>query len=141
MWIFLDLIAKGARKLDDFRPMFDPESNHPEVLDQIKQLGFYTDCLDNADWSLPNEVVDEQLAKTLVDASRVLTASEREVTPQEIDLWVKHIGPVWKGHFSWMEKALENYHEEMQSSGLVPSGDNAMSEFIRRGLKVPVKPT
>jgi AbiV family abortive infection protein len=42
MWLFVELIESGARQLDDFRPMFDPESVHPELLDHIKQLGFYS---------------------------------------------------------------------------------------------------
>lgn len=131
MWILIDLVTKGARKLDDFKPIFDPTSDHPEVLDQLKQLGLYTDCLGDAHWSVPEQVVDEKLARFIVSAAQVLTASEREVTPREVELWVEHIGPVWKGHFSWMRKALENWHGEMQASGLVPPGDSGMSEFVR----------
>jgi AbiV family abortive infection protein len=131
MWILLELVSKGARKLDDFKPIFDPESDHPQVLDHIKQLGFYSDCLGNAHWSVPHEVVDEGLATILVRAAEALTAGEREVTPKEIDLWVKHLRPVWKGHFSWMRQALENWHGEMRESGLIPAGDDGLSEFVR----------
>jgi AbiV family abortive infection protein len=140
MWIFLELVANGARRLDDFRPIFDPDSDHPELLDQIKQLGFYTDCLGNAHWSVPEQVIDEKLAKMLVNAARALLASERQVTLEEIDLWVKHVGPVWKGHSSWMKQALVNWQGEMQACGLAPSGKNAMSEFIHRGVGNPTHP-
>jgi AbiV family abortive infection protein len=47
-WLLPQLAATGARKLDDFRPLFDEASDHPFMLDQIKQLGFYTDCLGKA---------------------------------------------------------------------------------------------
>jgi len=49
-WMLTDLVAKGARKLDDLRPLFNKNSEHPYVLDQVKQIAFYTDCLGNAHW-------------------------------------------------------------------------------------------
>ena len=43
-------------------PLFDETSDHPFVLDNLKQLGFYTDCLGKATWALPWKVIDEDLA-------------------------------------------------------------------------------
>jgi AbiV family abortive infection protein len=40
-----DLFARGARKLDEFRDLFSGNAEHPYLLDQLKQIGFYTDCL------------------------------------------------------------------------------------------------
>lgn len=134
MWILVDLVARGARKLDDLKPIFDPDSDHPELLDQVKQLGFYTDCLGKAHWSLPSEAIDESLARTLVATASILVTSDHEVTPKEIELWIKHLRPVWKGHPSWMEKALENWYGEMETLGLVPKGGNVMTKFIRDGI-------
>jgi AbiV family abortive infection protein len=134
VWIFVDLVAGGARKLDDFKAVFDPNSDHPSVLDQVKQLGIYTDCLRGAKWSLPSAIIDESLARRLVTTATILATSQREVTETEIELWVKHIGPVWKGELSWMQKGLENWYAAMQTSGLVPKGENVMAEFIRRGI-------
>jgi AbiV family abortive infection protein len=45
LWTLREMIQGGARKLDDFGPMFDPNSDHPYILDQLKQLSFYTDCV------------------------------------------------------------------------------------------------
>ena len=59
MWLLPQLVAEGARKLDDFRSLFDENSDHPYILDLVKQIGFYTDCLGNAHWSIPEEVIDE----------------------------------------------------------------------------------
>jgi AbiV family abortive infection protein len=44
-WLLPQLVADGARRLDDFSPLFDGESDHPELLDQVKQISFYSDCL------------------------------------------------------------------------------------------------
>jgi AbiV family abortive infection protein len=128
-WIVPDLVRAGARKLEDFRQLYGAEAEHQFVLDQIKQIGFYTDCLGKAHWSVPYEVVEEELASNLVKVARNLT-SKKEVTEKEIELWVKHLGPVWKKHMQWMQKALENWYKEMQEVGLAPEGPNAMSAFI-----------
>ena len=129
LWILSDMIRRGARKLDDFGPMFDPESDHPYVLDQIKQLGFYTDCIGKGKWAEPGNVIKEDLAKSFVEIAEQL-ASEHFVTPQEIELWVKHMGPVQKSSPAWFKKAFENYYAELQQNGLAPAGDNVATQLI-----------
>lgn len=134
-WIVPDLVRAGARKLEDFRQLYGADAEHQFVLDQIKQIGFYTDCLGKAHWSVPDEVVDEELATSLVKVAKTL-ASKKEVTEKEIELWVKHLGPVWKKDMQWMQKALENWYKEMQEVGLAPGGPNVMSAFISGKIKI-----
>lgn len=132
-WIIADLVKTGARKLEDFRPMFKKDAEHPFLLDQVKQLGFYTDCLGNANWSIPEDIIDEGIAKTMVGLARIFV-SDKCTTEKEIELWVKHIGPVWKQNMGWMKQALRNWYREMQECGLAPKGKNAMDEFIRGNI-------
>jgi len=132
-WLLPQLVAAGARKLDDLRPLFDKDSDHPYVLDQVKQLGFYTDCLGQAHWSTPHATVDEELAKMLVRVATLLTG-KCEYTKTEVDLWVEHIGPVWKKEHALMKQALVNWYAAMQKSGLAPEGVNEMEQFVREGL-------
>lgn len=132
-WLLPQLAAQGARRLDDFLPLFDNDSEHPFLLDQIKQISFYTDCLGKAHWSVPTEVIDEPLSKMLVEIARIFT-KDRETTIKEMELWVKHLGPVWMTNTAWMKKALTNWYGKMQQLGLASEGKNAMEEFIRRGL-------
>jgi AbiV family abortive infection protein len=132
-WLLPQLAAAGARKLDDLRPLFEQESDHPHVLDQIKQLGFYTDCLGQAHWSAPDAVIDEALAQMLVNVARLL-ALESEHTEKELQLWIEHMGPVWKKNPAWMKQALVNWYAAMQKSGLAPEGANQMEQFIHDGL-------
>ncbi|MFH1595578.1 MAG: hypothetical protein ABIG94_04295, partial [Pseudomonadota bacterium] len=54
---------------------------------------------------------------------------------KEIELWIKHLGPVWGKHMSWMQHALENWYHEMQEYGLAQEGANAMREFIKGNIK------
>jgi hypothetical protein len=58
------------------------------------------------------------------------------VTEKEIELWVKHLGPVWKKDMKWMQKGLENWYKEMQEVGLAPEGPNVMSAFISGKIKI-----
>ena len=135
-WLLPQLAARGARRLDDFAPLFDTNSDHPFLLDQIKQIGFYTDCLGKTHWSIPDEVIDQTLAKMLVEIAKIF-AKHRETTIKEIELWIKHLGPVWMTNPGWMKKALTNWYAEMQQLGLAPEGENAMEEFIRHGVAKP----
>lgn len=134
-WILPELVAKGARRLEDFRPIVDGASDHPEVLDATKQMGFYTDCLGNVHWSLPSEVVDETLAKRLVAAAEILSP-ERNVSVRELELWVEHLGPVWNKNPDWMKQALVNWYGAMQADGLAPAGPNKMQGFVKDGLTI-----
>jgi len=134
-WILPDLVAKGARRLEDFTPIADAASDHPEVLDATKQLGFYTDCLGNAHWSLPADVIDEKLARSLVSAAEVLSP-ERTVSVRELQLWAEHLGPVWNKNPEWMKQALINWYAAMQAEGLAPAGPNKMLAFVKEGLTI-----
>ena len=134
IWPFLKLFAKGARCLKDFAPLFDKEAEHPFLLDHVKQLGFYTDCLGKAHWSVPRAAINEELAKILVRTASIL-AKDRTVTHAEVELWIKHIGPVWKGPQELMEHGLAQWYREMQNQGLAEKGPNAMEEFILHGVR------
>lgn len=129
----IEELARGSRKLDDFIGLFREGAEHAYRLDQVKQIGLYTDCLGKAHWSEPTDVVDEALANQLVETAEGL-AKSKEVSPKEIELWVKHLGPVWNKNPKWMHKALENWYDEMQKHGLALEGAHAMRKFIREGL-------
>jgi len=132
-WILPDLVGKGARKLEDFRSMFDEASEHPAMLDTIKQLGFYSDCFASGHWSMPQNAIDETLARQLFNTAATL-APERTITVRELELWVKHMAPVWRMSGEWMKTAVINWYAEMQAEGLAPSGANQMETFVRKGL-------
>lgn len=133
-WIFPQLVAEGARRLDDLRPLFDKDAGHQYILDQIKQLGFYTDCLGNkGHWSIPDEVIDSELAVQLVSTAELLSSVSPTVE-REIELWVEHVGPVWKKDINWIKHAMTNWYEAMQKEGLKAVGENAMENFLHDGI-------
>jgi hypothetical protein len=109
------------------------DADHQQLLDQLKQLGFYTDCLGKAHWSTPEEVIDEALASMLVATSELLGKGE-DVSEREIELWIKHVSPVWRHTNEAMEKGLSDWYSAMQAEGLKAPGENAMRKFILEGI-------
>ena len=132
-WLFVELFLKGARRLHDFAPLFSEESDHPYILDQVKQISFYTDCLGNAHWSCPDEIIDESLARSLVTTASILGKGE-DVSEREIELWIQHLKPVWKCPTELMEKGLSDWYAALQAEDIKPHGNNAMREFILEGI-------
>lgn len=135
-WMLPDLAMKGARKLDDLHPLFEKNAEHPFVLDQLKQLGLYTDCLGNVSWSVPVDVVDEQLARSLVQIAKLLVG-KRVTTVEEIELWIQHVGAAPKDDLPAMKVALASWYSAMQGAGLRPNGINEMERFINEGVPFP----
>jgi AbiV family abortive infection protein len=135
-WLLPDLAIKGARRLEELRPLFEEDAEHPFVLDQVKQLGFYTDCLGNRHWSVPTNVIDEALARGLVQIAKLLVG-KREISVKEIELWVQHVGSAPKNDFSAMKRALASWYSAMQEAGLRPDGINEMERFINEGVPFP----
>lgn len=133
MWLFTDLIARGANKLDDFAELYREDAEHPFILDQLKQLGFYTDCLGQCHWSEPDQVISEDLAHALVRNAKFL-AGKRTISVRELELWVHFLKPVWKGHKEHMEHALVQWHEAVHRENIVPESD--MEQFINEGLSL-----
>ena len=80
-------IAKGARRATEFQQCVDDTAqDEKETYDALKQLGFYTDCLGKAHWSIPSEVIDIKLAELLVGFAVSTSSNEHETTPREIEL-------------------------------------------------------
>jgi AbiV family abortive infection protein len=133
MGAFLDLFAKGARRLDQFASLFDCDAEHPHLLDKVKQISLYTDCLGKSHWSKPDEVIEEPLAQSMVFTAKLL-AQDKEISTLEIELWVRHVGPHLHGNREAAERALEIWYAEMQSHGLAKPGKNSMAQFVNEGV-------
>lgn len=129
IWIFPELVGRGARRLDEFAGVVDESSDHSEVLDKLKQVCFYSDCYGQARWHQPQGVMTESLATHLVRTAELLAAG-RGVTPREIELWIQHMRPMSRRSPGWQRKALANWYSQMQVEGLAPEGGNEMARFI-----------
>lgn len=128
-WILPQLVAKGAWTLEDLRPLVDDKADHPQVLDQIKQIAMYTDCLGDGRWSVPEEVIESPVAAALVSIAEIFS-SGAEVTVKEMELWVKHLAPVWKRDMRGMKTALTNWRRDMVEFGLANTEGDSFHEFV-----------
>jgi AbiV family abortive infection protein len=134
LWILPELAKQGARFLDDLRPTIDPHSDHPDVLEALKQIGFYTDAYgDKCNWSIPEKYIQPGFAKSLVAIAHLLSdRNEAMTTVEELKLWVKHLKPVWKGPMWEMSQALSACYAEAEELGVLRRGESAreMTRFL-----------
>jgi AbiV family abortive infection protein len=126
-WIITKLVAQGARTLKDLSGIYDPDSNHPAILDTIKQMAFYTDCYEAGHWAKPHESIDEKLWQEIRLAAHVLLP-KYSVTAREVELWIEHVGR------DQSEAGLRSYFRALQAEGFSPPEENdAMERFL--GIK------
>jgi len=134
-FILPELVGQGARSLDDLAPIFDPESNHGHVLDTLKQIGFYSEAGGDCNWSRPDNVINESLARSIVSAARLLASAGGAAmsSEAELELWIKHLKPVWKSEAAFeVKQALAACYAEAEASGLLQGKQTAsrMTKFL-----------
>jgi len=133
MWLFPQLVSEGARRLDDFAKLFKEEAEHTFLLDMIKQVSFYTDCLGKAHWSEPSDIIDKNLAEPLLEVAKIFL-DDREITTKEVELWIKHMSPVRDKSLVEQKKALLNWYAELQEFGLTDERHNIVDLLVWLGF-------
>lgn len=132
-WIVPELVAKGANHIEDLRKTVDKDSDHREVLDNLKQLAFYTDVFSKCKWSIPSDVINKALAEGILHTAKIMAGNPDRImsSEKELELWIKHIKPVWKKEMSKMKQALINCYQEAENTGLIEKGiTRKMIEFL-----------
>jgi AbiV len=116
---------KGARKLDDFASLVVDDAQRAALLDQVKQIALYTDCLGNRNWSNPETVITKDLATQVVRIAELLARRE-----------MKSVGVKWNfgfsmcSQFGWEEK---NSWKKRSSTGTPLYGPKAWKSPTRMG--------
>lgn len=125
----LNITASGANKLEDYKPLFFGHE-YPQLIENLKQVSFYTDCLEKAHWSTPTEVIDEKMAKQIVVCAKLIIDAKHVVAEKEIELLLKHLRPVWKIDFKLMKAAMKDYLIEMLRLGLIEGSAEDVISFV-----------
>ena len=133
MWLFPQLVSEGARRLDDFAKLFKGETEHTFLLDMIKQVSFYTDCLGKAHWSEPSDIIDKNLAEPLLEVAKIFL-DDKEITTKEVELWIQHMSPVRGKSLVEQKKALLNWYAELQEFGLTDERHNIVDLLVWLGF-------
>lgn len=115
-WIAPDMLRKGVKKFNDLHLLADPHSDHPQVLDGLKQLSIYTDRYVNTKWSVPAVEINRRMAQEIISAAAVLLGGHKVCTEREIELWAEHVGNVEDGPTG--NKRILNFYKAMISEGL-----------------------
>jgi AbiV family abortive infection protein len=131
MWVFEAYVTENPN-IEDFRPLYSSENDAPGILDAIKQLGFYSDCLGTAHWSIPDSAVDERLALQLRHTAQALVPQGDSAmsTAAELHLWVKHLKPVWRKEMLLMKQALIACYQEAADLGVL-RGTQSPEDMLR----------
>lgn len=76
--------------------------------------------------------INEDLAQSLVQIAQVLASKElgAMTSEAELQLWVKHLGSVWKGDMADMKKALLACYAEAQALNVL-RGDTSPGEMVK----------
>ncbi|MEM1191776.1 MAG: AbiV family abortive infection protein [Pseudomonadota bacterium] len=126
-WIIPQLAAGGARSMKDMESAVDSKSEHSAVLDSLKQVSLYTDCLAAAHWSSPDNVIKEELAQSIVWSADVMWGA-KEVTLREIELWREIVGPYYKQ--PGMMDAVLRWQKAMVDEGLSEIEPRELAKFM-----------
>lgn len=116
MWM-MQLFAIVRRITDNSKPNFLDAFEYSLTFDQAKQLGFYSDYLGKSRWWNPLENCDDKFAKKIVCFAKLLIKNIKH-TEKEIELFNKHIGPLWESKDNSNKQAIENWENEMNEAGL-----------------------
>lgn len=126
------LVSGGARDLDDFAPLFAEYNEHSHTLDALKQISFYSEAAGaSCNWSMPSKVIPESLARGMVALAKVMVDSAEPLSSEaELELFVRHVGPVWKGPMHEMKQALALCYAEAEAAGVL-RGKHSAREMTR----------
>lgn len=129
IWIVRDLAMAGARSIDDLKKVADDSSDHPELLDYMKQLAFYTDCYVRGTWATPDEIIERDMAAGILRSARALLGkSDKKHTTREVELWIEHVGPTEEERRS--KQRLLSFYQAMIAEGLEDTPIEKVRAFL-----------
>lgn len=112
-------VKEGAKSFWDIgRKLFGDTNQYASLIDQIKQTGFYTDCIGDGRWISPEDM-PQGTALGLVSIAKWLSEKE-PISSREIELLIEHMRPVWKKHEEVAELGLLKWFKALQEEGLFP---------------------
>jgi hypothetical protein len=123
------LKSSGAKGLDDLMPLFEG-SEYPLSIENLKQVSFYSDCLEGARWSSPDKTICEEMAKGVIAAAKAVIRNKAHVTEKEVELWIQHMGPVWKKDWELGKVALKNWFADLVRLGLLKGNADDYASFV-----------
>jgi AbiV family abortive infection protein len=130
--IFLNHVKGSGDKLETFKNVFK-DSEGKQRIEDFKQSLIYVNHGAKG-WSLPKTHISKDVAESIINAAKYFVNTDEEVmaSEPELQLWVKHLKPVWKQDMETMKAALLNCYKEAQELGVLKgrASSNDMKEFL-----------
>ncbi len=133
VFLLLDCHKDVSVHIEELRPIFDEKSDHGNILDQLKQLSFYTDALSECKWSTPKKIITKEISETLINvANNLIMGKNNDMTTEaQLEIYFKHLKPVWKADMFKMKEALIACYQEAEVKGLIKAGTTeGMVKFL-----------
>jgi AbiV family abortive infection protein len=129
---FLKIPVDESTKLEDFKALFDNTNNQGQEFENLKQLSIYTELFKNSNWHSPKNLISEKLAKNTLNTTKLFVNDNLSAmtTEPELELWIKHLKPVWKSDMNLMKDALKNCYKEAEQLGVL-TGLRTVDELIK----------
>jgi AbiV family abortive infection protein len=126
-WAMPLLLADGARTMKDFASLVDKKADHAALLDALKQIAVYTDCLGKKHWSKPEEVISADLSKVLIEVAERMWG-DRAITVREVELWRETVAP----HYGKPEmgEAVIRCERALKEEGLKDTSIEGLRAFM-----------
>ena len=130
----ITVLHQSKISLEDLKPLFMSDNAIPYQLDNLKQLGFYTDCLgDDGHWHTPVSYYSEDDADGIIKTAAIFCHQDKTVTVREIELWKECLKPVWMKTMTEMKQGLILWNKRMREERLVPDDDH-FEDFVASGV-------
>lgn len=130
---FFEAVQKGNNHFNELKSLLSDEKSN-KSFEYLKQLAFYTEYFKNKNWSTPDKVIDKDLATSILRSAKVFVGDKNSSvsTKEELELWVKHLKPVWKKNNTLMKQAVINFYKEAEEKGILSGKANARNaiEFL-----------
>jgi AbiV family abortive infection protein len=123
---FFEAVQHGNKHFDELKSLLSDEKSK-KSFEYLKQLAFYTEYFKNKKWSTPDKIIDKNLATSILRSAKVFVGDKKSSvsTKEELELWVKHMKPVWKKNNTLMKQAIINFYKEAEEKGILSGKANA----------------
>ena len=129
---FPGLTSKGASKLEDYFPLFK-DTQYPQLVENFEADKRLYRLSGQGKLVYPKFCHYGGPGRTIVSTARLLIRKKSKITEKEIELWIKHVGPVWKKDLELMKAGLICFYTAMINEGLFNGNLEEVQEFL--GMK------
>jgi AbiV family abortive infection protein len=92
-WMVPFLIKNKEKTIEDKYQLFK-DTKEPELLNSIKQLGFYVGCYANAHWASPDKIIEQENADVAMKSALIVSMASQPSpydTPSALQEWAKQM--------------------------------------------------